>query len=235
MDSFLENHAPQLLKDHQVHHDPTSELHETLGQRPRSGSSDEESETFSLGSRHSSMSSTPIGARSSSPTPARSESPVPVFEEDEDDRRPKATATAGTHSKKPSVDVPSKRSSMFSLGGLRSALTTAAAAQPEEEEQYTTADHLDRKHHVEDNAVSTKLDDALGPWRFAKPDTDILEVCQVPFPAAERASLIPNSCFISQDNSFVFIDHCVDVPKRRKHFCDGHGKNRKTFVYDPDV
>ncbi|CCU97849.1 unnamed protein product [Malassezia sympodialis ATCC 42132] len=54
------------------------------------------------------------------------------------------------------------------------------------------------------------LDDWLGPWRFADPSADMVE-----------------------DNAFIFTDRSVSVPKRRKHFADE--KNRKAFVYDPNI
>lgn len=56
----------------------------------------------------------------------------------------------------------------------------------------------------------SKLDDQLGPWRFADPGTDMVE-----------------------DNAFIFTTHSLPVPKRRKHFAAP--KNREEFHYDPDV
>ncbi|PWZ02939.1 hypothetical protein BCV70DRAFT_183446 [Testicularia cyperi] len=59
-------------------------------------------------------------------------------------------------------------------------------------------------------AVSSKLDDQLGPWKFADPGTDMIE-----------------------DNAFIFTTQSLPVPKRRKHFANE--KNRLDFHYDPDV
>lgn len=56
----------------------------------------------------------------------------------------------------------------------------------------------------------SKLDDKLGPWRFADPGTDMVE-----------------------DNAFIFTTHSLPVPKRRKHFAAV--KHREEFHYDPDV
>ncbi|GAC96678.1 hypothetical protein PHSY_004261 [Pseudozyma hubeiensis SY62] len=57
---------------------------------------------------------------------------------------------------------------------------------------------------------SSKLDEALGPWRFSDPATDMIE-----------------------DNAFIFTTQSFPVPRRRKHFASE--KNRLDFHYDPDV
>ncbi|PWN30559.1 hypothetical protein BDZ90DRAFT_17654 [Jaminaea rosea] len=59
-------------------------------------------------------------------------------------------------------------------------------------------------------AWQSKLDDALGPWRFNDPGTDMVE-----------------------DNAFIFTNDSLSVPKRRKHFANK--ENREKFTYDPDV
>lgn len=60
------------------------------------------------------------------------------------------------------------------------------------------------------NATTSKLDEQLGPWRFADPATDMIE-----------------------DNAFIFTTQSLPVPRRRKHFASE--KNRLDFHYDPDV
>lgn len=60
------------------------------------------------------------------------------------------------------------------------------------------------------NARVSKLDEQLGPWRFADPATDMIE-----------------------DNAFIFTTQSLPVPRRRKHFASE--KNRLDFQYDPDV
>ncbi|SJX60137.1 uncharacterized protein SRS1_11450 [Sporisorium reilianum f. sp. reilianum] len=59
-------------------------------------------------------------------------------------------------------------------------------------------------------ASTSKLDEQLGPWRFADPGTDMIE-----------------------DNAFIFTTQSLPVPRRRKHFASE--KNRLDFHYDPDV
>ncbi|TKY90136.1 hypothetical protein EX895_000134 [Sporisorium graminicola] len=59
-------------------------------------------------------------------------------------------------------------------------------------------------------AAPSKLDEQLGPWRFADPGTDMIE-----------------------DNAFIFTTQSFPVPRRRKHFASE--KNRLDFHYDPDV
>lgn len=59
-------------------------------------------------------------------------------------------------------------------------------------------------------ASPSKLDEQLGPWRFADPGTDMIE-----------------------DNAFIFTTRSLPVPRRRKYFASE--KNRLEFQYDPDV
>ncbi|KAN0066574.1 hypothetical protein ACQY0O_000668 [Thecaphora frezii] len=59
-------------------------------------------------------------------------------------------------------------------------------------------------------SARSRLDDALGPWRFEDPSVDLIE-----------------------DNAFIFTTQSLPVPKRRKYFADV--KNRERFEYDPDV
>ena len=72
--------------------------------------------------------------------------------------------------------------------------------------------HLSRSSSAQggSSSASDKLDEQLGPWRFADPATDMIE-----------------------DNAFIFTTQSLPVPKRRKHFASE--KNRLDFHYDPDV
>lgn len=73
--------------------------------------------------------------------------------------------------------------------------------------------HISRSNSAQggaNNAASSKLDEQLGPWRFADPGTDMIE-----------------------DNAFIFTTQSLPVPRRRKHFASE--KNRLDFQYDPDV
>ncbi|EPQ31830.1 uncharacterized protein PFL1_00029 [Pseudozyma flocculosa PF-1] len=56
----------------------------------------------------------------------------------------------------------------------------------------------------------SKMDAALGPWRFSDPGTDMVE-----------------------DNAFIFTNKSLPVPKRRRYFADA--RHRDDFHYDPDV
>jgi hypothetical protein len=58
--------------------------------------------------------------------------------------------------------------------------------------------------------VSTELDNALGPWRFADPALDMVE-----------------------DNSFIHLDRALTVAQRRRWFANQ--EHRKAFYYHPDV
>ncbi|EST09741.1 Protein of unknown function DUF1769 [Kalmanozyma brasiliensis GHG001] len=71
--------------------------------------------------------------------------------------------------------------------------------------------HLSRSSSAQSSRSSpSKLDEQLGPWRFADPSTDMIE-----------------------DNAFIFTTQSLPVPRRRKHFASE--KNRLDFTYDPDV
>ncbi|GAK62567.1 uncharacterized protein PAN0_001d0767 [Moesziomyces antarcticus] len=72
--------------------------------------------------------------------------------------------------------------------------------------------HLSRSSSAQGrpDAPPSKLDEQLGPWRFADPGTDMIE-----------------------DNAFIFTTQSLPVPRRRKHFANE--KNRLDFHYDPDV
>lgn len=73
--------------------------------------------------------------------------------------------------------------------------------------------HLSRSSSAQGGAKTgapSKLDEQLGPWRFADPGTDMIE-----------------------DNAFIFTTQSLPVPKRRKQFASE--KNRLDFEYDPDV
>lgn len=73
--------------------------------------------------------------------------------------------------------------------------------------------HMSRGNSAQGGAQpsgSSKLEEQLGPWRFADPGTDMIE-----------------------DNAFIFTTQSLPVPRRRKHFASE--KNRLDFHYDPDV
>ena len=99
----------------------------------------------------------------------------------------------------------------------------------------TTADKLRPAPVSERSPFSSSLDDQLGPFKFAGEGVDIVEVRFAGFSLACLGPSHPTrrSLQIVQDNTFVFVDKAVPVPKRRKHFADP--ANRRNFTYSPDV
>lgn len=130
----------------------------------------------------------------------------------------------------------------FGLSGLKAALGgsgsnhssgSSVAIKPED---VNTADRLRAAPEGSGIGISTRLDSQLGPWKFSSPGIDIIEVSEeCVFGGMCRRWLMMLSLFFCKDNTFVFVDHSVSTPKRRKFFCESNGKNRKTFFYDPDV
>lgn len=67
-----------------------------------------------------------------------------------------------------------------------------------------------RALHLPDVDASDPIEAQLGPWRFSSPTAEPME-----------------------DNTFVFLNENVPIPKRRKYFSKAEAL--KGFTYDPDV
>ena len=123
----------------------------SLGVIPRTDSPDPEEGTSTPTISHA-----PSFSSNDSPVPSRAGTPKPDGGKKQPEKK---------HS-----------GSSFGLGGMMKALGQAAKEVEIKPEDVTTADHLRVPEASVKEGVSTKLDDQLGPWRFADAGVDPIEV-----------------------------------------------------------
>ncbi|SCV73426.1 BQ2448_7352 [Microbotryum intermedium] len=132
-----------------------------------------------------------------------------------------------------------KKAGRFSWAGLMGSLEKESNESYLHAGDLVMADKLN-KGSTEEPAL-TGVSKYLGPWRFADPKVDAIEVSESfisQYMSPEVVFILSRHLFDHpQDSLFIFHDstHERSVAQRRKWFVQNHGQNRNEFTYSPDV